>query len=97
MDVFFDWRWWLIRKNIILFGSSGIKKEFHSEPVYNKKFLKTKIKSQCDEVTDYYDKKIPKVDSNHTLITLDSALKEDDNYYQQVVLKECEYIEKKRL
>ena len=43
-------------------------------------------------------KKIPKVDSNHTclaVISLDSALKKDDNYYPQVVLKECKYIEKK--
>ena len=37
-----------------------IKKEFDSEPVYNKKFLKTEIKSYGDEVTDFYDKRIPK-------------------------------------
>ena len=29
-----------------------IKKEFDSEPVYNKIFLKNKIKSHGDEVTD---------------------------------------------
>ena len=43
-------------------------------------------------------KKIPKVDSNHTclaVISLDSAFKKDDNYYPQVFLKECKYIEKK--
>ena len=34
-----------------------IEKEFDSEPVYNKEFLKTKIKSHGDEVTDFYDKK----------------------------------------
>ena len=36
--------------------------------------------------------------SNHTclaVIILDSALKKDDNYYPQVFLKECKYIEKK--
>ena len=74
------------------------KKEFHSEPVYNKNILKTKIKSYGDKVTDFYDKKIPKLDSNHTglaVITFDSALKKDDNYYPQVFLKECKYIEKK--
>ena len=32
-------------------------------PVYNKE-LKTKIKSHGDEVTDYYDKKIPRVNPN---------------------------------
>ena len=32
--------------------------------MYNKEFLKTKIKSHGDKVTDLYDKKIPKGDSN---------------------------------
>ena len=38
--------------------STDIKKEFDSEPVYNKEFSKTKIKSHGGEVTDFYDKKI---------------------------------------
>ena len=60
--------------------------------------MKTKIKSHGDEVTDFYDKKIPKVDSNHTcytVINLDSALKKDVNFYPQAFLKEYKYIEKK--
>ena len=60
--------------------------------------MKTKIKSYDDEVTDFHDKKIPKVESNHTclaVITFDSALKKDGNYYPQVFLKDCKYIEKK--
>ena len=78
--------------------TTDIKKEFDSEPVYNKKILKTKIKSHGDEVTDFYDKEFPKVDSNHTcleIISLDSALIKDENNYPQVFLKECKYIEKK--
>ena len=66
--------------------------------MYNKEFLKTKIKSHGDEITDFSDKEIPKVDSNHTclaVISLDSALKKDDNYYPQMFLKERKYIEKK--
>ena len=43
--------------------SSGIKREFDSEPVYNKNFLKIKIKSRANKVTDFYDKEIPEVDS----------------------------------
>ena len=38
------------------------------------------------------------MDSNHTylaVIGLDTALKKDENYYPQVFLKECKYIEKK--
>ena len=37
--------------------NTGIKKKVDREPVYNKFFLKTKIKSHGDEVTDFYDKK----------------------------------------
>ena len=60
--------------------------------------MKIKIKAHGGEVTDSYDKEIPKVDSNHTclgVIRLNSALKKDENYYQQVFLKECKCIEKK--
>ena len=77
--------------------SAGIKKEFDSEPLYNEEFLKIKIKSYGDEVTDFYDKKIPKEDSNYicvAVISLDSALKKDENYYPQAFSKECKYIEK---
>ena len=60
--------------------------------------MKVEIKSHGNEVTDFYDKKVSKVGSNHTclaVISLDSALKKDENDYPQVFLKECKYIEKK--
>ena len=47
-------------------GSADIRKEFNSKPVFNRNFLKTKIKSHDDKVSDFNNKKIPKVDSNHT-------------------------------
>ena len=105
MDVFFYFLM-TYQKIIILFDttwdkvSADIKKkkEFDSKPVYNKEFLKTKIKSHGDEVTDFCDKKIPMVDSNHTclgVVSLDSALKKDEIYFPQVLLKQCKYIEKK--
>ena len=75
--------------------SVDIEKKFDSEPVYKKEILKTKRKSHGDDVTDFYDKEIPKIDSNHTCLAaigLDSALKKEDNYYPQVFLKECKYI-----
>ena len=46
--------------------SADIKKEFDSEPACNKEFLKTKIKSHGDEVTDFCDEKITRL----TLIIL---------------------------
>ena len=41
------------------------------------------MKFHGDEVTDFYEKEITKVDSSHfylTVISLDSALREDANY-----------------
>ena len=55
--------------------------------------MKTKIKSHGDEVTDFYDKKIAMVDSNHTYlpaISLFSALK-----IRKYLLSASRYIEKK--
>ena len=49
---------------------------------YNKVCFKTKIKSYGDEVTDFYNKKIPKLNSNYAflvVIILDSPLKKDDS------------------
>ena len=57
--------------------SADIKKEFDNEPVYNKEYLKTKIKSHGDEVTDFYDKEIPKV--YLAVIRLVSVIKKDEN------------------
>ena len=60
--------------------------------------MKTKIKSYDDEVTDFSNKIILKVDYNHIIlavISLDSALKKDENYYLQVFVKGCKYIKKR--
>ena len=35
--------------------STDMKKEFDSKPVYDKNYLKTKINSHGDEVTDFYN------------------------------------------
>ena len=40
------------------------KRNFYNKPLYDKNFLKTKIKSHGDKVTNFYDKEIPKADSN---------------------------------
>ena len=57
-------------------------------------FLKTKIKSK---IKNSCDKEISKADSNHTclaVITLDSTLNKNGNYYPQLFLKECKYMKK---
>ena len=57
--------------------------------------MEAKIKSYGDEVTNFYDKEIPTMNSNYTclaVVSLDSTLNQDGNYYPQVFLKECKYI-----
>lgn len=87
MDVFSDFRVWF----------ADFKKEFNSEPVYNKKVLKIKIKFYVDESTDFHFKEMLQTGSNHTylaVIAIDSALKKDENYYPPEFWKGCRYIEK---
>ena len=55
------------------------------------------MKSRGNKVTDFCDKEILKVDSNHTclaVICLDSVLNKDGSYCPEVFLKECKYIKK---
>ena len=89
---------YLLEKYKVIWGkvSADIKNELDSEPVYNKNYLKIKVKSHGNEVSNFCDKKIPNLDSNHTclaVISLNCVLKKD-NYYLQVFLKEYNYIEK---
>ena len=57
----------LLKKYNTIWGKVGadIKKEFDREPVYHKTFLKTKIKNHDDDITDFYEVKVWKVDSNY--------------------------------
>ena len=47
------------------------------------------LKSYSYEVTYFYDKEFPKADSNLSFLAVKAG-----NYYPQVFLKECKYIEK---
>ena len=87
-------------KSAILFGIKSAliwRKNLIASLCIIKSILKTKTKCYDDEVTDFYAKEIPNTDSNHTclaIISLDSALNKDGNYYRQVFLKELKYIKK---
>ena len=76
------------------------KKEFDSEPVYNKKYLKAKIKSYDGKSsTNFHSNKIPKEDSQYiclSVILIASVLRKGKNYYRQVVLEECRYVVKEK-
>ena len=75
----------------------GIK--FHSEPVYEYKYLKTKVR-EFDGVkkTNFLGKGIPKENMHYTCIaciTVDSVLRINKKNHPQVYLEECKYKIKK--
>ena len=77
--------------------SADAKIELNDEPVYNKTFLKSKVKFYGDEATDFHDKKVPKVDSSYTCLTvisLDSNFGVYEKYYPQVLLKNASILKK---
>ena len=60
----------LLEKYNTIWDKTDIKKEFDSDPVYNKQFSRTKIKSYDNELTDICDKEIRKVGSNNTCLAV---------------------------
>ena len=76
------------------------KKNFGSKPVYNEKYIKTKIKSCNGKInTNFHNDKIPKEGSQCiclSVILIDSVYKKDKNYYPQVFLEEYKYVVKKK-
>ena len=76
-----------------------LKIKFHSEPVYEYKYLKTKVR-EFDGVkkTNFLGKGIPKENMHYTCIaciTVDSVLRINKKNYPQVYLEECKYKIKK--
>ena len=73
----------------------------NSEPVYNDKYIKTKIKIYNDKVyTNFQHNKIPK-DNEYcaclSVILLDSIfVNSNKEYYPQIFLEECKYAIKGR-
>ena len=79
-------------------ASNSIKKEFDNESIYIKSFLQTKTKSYSDEVANFRDKEMLKVDPNHICLVVilnNFVLTKDENYYKEVFLRKCKYNEKK--
>ena len=75
-----------------------IYKEFDSDPVYNKKYLKAKIKSYNGKInTNFHNNKIPKEGSQCiclSVILINSVFRTSKNYYPEIFLEECKYVVK---
>ena len=80
--------------------SDLIDKKFDSDPVYNNKYINTKIRSyNNDIITNFHDtdnKNNKLLEKNKpyrcmSLISLDSIIKINKKYYPQTLLQECVY------
>ena len=75
----------------------GIK--FHSEPVYEYKYLRVKVREFEGIIkTNFLGNGVPKENMHYTCIactTIDSVMKMDKKYFLQVYLEECKYKVKK--
>ena len=75
-----------------------MKKGFDSEPVYNDKYLKTKINSyEGKTITKIQDAKVLKEGSLQicvSVILIHSVFEIDKNYYMEMLLKESKYVVK---
>ena len=83
-------------KNTTKFGKKlkiTSTKKFGSEPVYNDKDLKAKVKSYNGKTnTNFHDNKIPKEGCQFiclSVIFIDSVFIKSKNYYPEVFLEEC--------
>ena len=56
----------LLQKYIWYEVSNSIKIELDCKPIYDKKILKTKLRSYIDEATHFHTRKIPEAGSNYT-------------------------------
>ena len=73
--------------------------KFHSQPVYENKYLKTKVREfDCSIKTNFLGNNIPKENTHYTCIaciTVVSVMKMNKKNYPQVYLEECKYRVKK--
>ena len=76
----------------------GVK--FHSEPIYDGSYIKTKVKTFSDMIKTLFDgNEIPKERIKYACIaciSIDSVLKIDKKNYPQVYLEQCRYKVKNR-
>ena len=73
--------------------------KFHSEPIYDKKYIKAKVREYDGGIkTNFLGNKVPKENMRYTCIaclTIDSVVRKNKKNYPQVYLEEFKYKIKK--
>ena len=76
-----------------------LKIKFHSMPVYDEKYLKTKVREYDGVIkTNFLGNGVPKENMHYTCIaciTMDSVMKMEKKTFPEVYLEECKYKIKK--
>ena len=74
--------------------------KFHSQPIYDDKYIKTKVKTFNNSINTLFSgDEIPEERINYVCISairIDSVLRRDKKNYSQVSLEQCKYKIKKR-
>ena len=80
--------------------SDLVNKKFNSDPIYNNKYIDTNIRSYSNDIItnlrniDNKNNKLPEKNKPYkyvSLISLDSIIKFNKEYYPQTLLQECVY------
>ena len=76
---------------------NNLKIKFHSLPVYDKKYIKTKVREYDGAIkTSFLGNDVLKENMHYTCIaciTIDSVMRMEKKYFPQVYLEECKYKE----
>ena len=76
-----------------------LKIKFHSMPIYDEKYLKTKVREYDGVIkTNFLGNSVPKENMHYTCtacVTIDSVMKMEKKDFPQVPLEECKYKLKK--
>ena len=74
--------------------------KFHSQPIYDDKYIKTKVKAFNNSINTLFSgDEIPKEKIHYVCISavyIDSVLRRDTKNFPQVYLEQCKYKIKKR-
>ena len=78
----------------------SLKTRFHSEPIYDDKYIKTKVKTFSSIINTPFSGNEISEERNHHIciaaICINSVLKVDQKDYHQVHLEQCKYKIKRR-
>ena len=90
---------WKKYENIWDVTENKLSIKFHSEPIYEQKYLKAKVREFDGMIkTNFLGNDIPKENMHYTCIaciTIDSVMRMDKKNHSQVYLDECKYKTKK--